>query len=71
MGNPLQPFLPLDIQKVLVRIHLQLSAGGFVAGDDRGVVHLQGGAGPLLADGAFDGRGQSAGLVVAVCSHIC
>ena len=64
--NFLQPLPSLDIQKVFVRIHGQFSAGGFVAGNDGGVVHLQGGAGPLLADGAFDGRGQGAGLVVAV-----
>ena len=62
----LQSFLLLNIQEILVGVHGQFAAGGFVAGDDRAVVHLQGGAGPLLAYAAFHCGGQGAGFVMAV-----
>ena len=61
----LQPFLTLNVEEILIRVHGQLAAGLLVAGNDRRVMQLQRRAGPLLAHAALDGRGQCAGLIMA------
>lgn len=62
----LQPFGAFDVEEVFVSVDGHFAAGGFVAGDDRAVVHLEGAAGPLLADAAFHALRKGAGFVVAV-----
>ena len=54
-GNALQSFALLNVKEVFVGVDSELAAGCFVAGDDGAIVHLQRGAGPFLADAAFDG----------------
>lgn len=65
-GPPSKPLILFDVQKILVGIHGQLAAGRLVAGDDGAVVHLKGGAGPLLAYAALHRRRQRPGLIVPV-----
>ena len=58
--------ISLNILKILDRAVFQFITGCVVADDDAFRMHLQHADGPHLADGAFDGMSQGAGLAVAV-----
>ena len=58
-------FVLIDFFEVLVGVHLQLAAGGLVAGDDSVGMELQGADGPGVIHAALYAVAQGAGLVGA------